>query len=99
MKLKERVAVITGGAIGIGAETARLFSREGAIICLIDIDAEGGKETCRDIMKNGGSCTFYQADVSNMKQVEQVTKKILQDFPRIHILVNNAGIWCPGAQI
>lgn len=96
MKLKDRVAVITGGAIGIGAATAKLFSQEGAIIALIDIDADGGEKTRQDINKNGGNCSFYQADVSNKEHVEKAAKEVLQDFPRIAILVNNAGIWRPG---
>ncbi len=96
MKLKERIVVITGGAIGIGAETAKCFAREGAKIALVDIDPDGGEKTRRDIETYGGSCIFYQADISNAKQVECVVKKVLKDFPRVDILVNNAGIWRPG---
>ncbi len=96
MKLKEKIAVITGGAIGIGAATAKCFSREGAKIALVDINSDDGQKTKREIETHGGSCKFYQADISDAKQVERVVKKILQDFPRVDILVNNAGIWRPG---
>ncbi|MFB0546230.1 MAG: SDR family NAD(P)-dependent oxidoreductase [Anaerolineae bacterium] len=96
MKLKDKVAVITGGAIGIGAATAQLFAREGAKIALIDIDAAQGEETCRKIRDQGGSCQFYQADVSNGEQVARVLEQIVRDFKQVDILVNNAGIWRPG---
>lgn len=96
MRLNNRTAVITGGSTGIGAETAKCFAQEGAKIAVIDIDADEGEKTRRNIEKDGGSCTFYQADISNAKQVERVVKKVLQDFPRVDILVNNAGIWRPG---
>ena len=96
MKLKDRVAVITGGAIGIGAAIARLFAREGAKIALIDVDAARGQETCREIEGRGGSCRFYQADVSNAEEVASVLRQISEDFKRVDILVNNAAIWRPG---
>jgi NAD(P)-dependent dehydrogenase (short-subunit alcohol dehydrogenase family) len=96
MKLKERVAVITGGAIGIGAAIARLFAHEGAKIALIDIDAARGEGTCREIQDHRGICTFYKADVSNGMQVSQVAREIIEDFKHVDILVNNAGIWRPG---
>lgn len=96
MKLKDKVALITGGAIGIGAATARLFAQEGAKIALIDIDTAQGQETCQEIQGRGGSCQFYQADVSNGEQVARVLGQIVQDFKQVDILVNNAAIWRPG---
>jgi len=99
MKLKDRVAVITGGAIGIGAATASLFASEGAKIALIDIDANRGKKTCHEIQDQCGSCKFYTADVGNGKQASQVTGQIMEDFTHVDILVNNAGIWRPGRVI
>ena len=96
MKLKDKVAVITGGAIGIGAATARLFAHEGAKLVLIDVDAARGQETCQEIESQGGSCQFYQADVANAEQVARVLGQIVQDFKRVDILVNNAAIWRPG---
>ncbi len=96
MKLKDKVAVVTGGSIGIGAATAKLFANEGAAICLVDVDTAGGKATCRGIIDTGGACTFYHADVSNEKQVKKITEQILHDFRKVDILVNNAGIWRQG---
>lgn len=99
MKLKDRVAVITGGAMGIGAAIAQLFAQEGARVALVDIDSALGEEMCRKIEHEGGQCRFYQADVSNLAQVKQVAGRIIQDFTRVNILVNNAGIWRPGRVI
>ena len=96
MKLKGKVAVITGGAIGIGAATAKLFASEGAQIALIDVSGARAKETCKAIQKNGGRVQFYKTDVSNAKQAERMVRQILKDFRRVDILVNNAGIWRPG---
>ena len=67
MKLNNRTAVITGGSMGIGSETAKCFAQEGAKIALIDIDADEGEKTRHAITEDGGSCTFHQADVSNAK--------------------------------
>lgn len=96
MKLAGRVAVITGGAIGIGAATARLFAREGARIALVDRDDEKGDRTRGEIEREGGTCRFYGADVSSAGQVQEAANRILQDFRQVDVLVNNAGIWRPG---
>ncbi len=99
MKLDDRVAVITGGAIGIGAAIGRLFAGEGARVALIDRDVERGEETCRSIRGQGKDCAFYGADVSKADQVARAARQILAHFTRIDILVNNAGIWRPGRVI
>jgi len=96
MKLKGKVALITGGAIGIGAATATLFAQEGAEVALTDVDTVRGEETCRRIREAGGTCRFYEMDVSNSQQVARVVTQIIQDFKRVDILVNNAAIWRPG---
>jgi len=99
VKLTHRAAVITGGAIGIGKAIVKLFASEGARIALIDVETEQGNATCRQIREQGGSCEFYPADVSDGKQVSQITEQIMKDFPHVDILVNNAGIWKPGRVI
>ena len=96
MRLKGKVAVITGGAIGIGAATALLFGQEGAEIALTDLDTVRGQETCRRISEGGGVCHFYPMDVCNAQQIAHAVAQIVQDFRRVDILVNNAGIWRPG---
>ncbi|HVO37544.1 MAG TPA: SDR family NAD(P)-dependent oxidoreductase [Spirochaetia bacterium] len=96
MRLTDKVAVITGGTIGIGAAIGRLFAREGARVVLIGRDGVTGEETARGIRAEGGDCRFYVADVSKADRVAEAAKKILADYPRVDILVNNAGIWRPG---
>jgi NAD(P)-dependent dehydrogenase (short-subunit alcohol dehydrogenase family) len=96
MKLTGKAAVITGGASGVGAAIARLFAREGANLALIDIDATKGMQTCGEIQAAGGTCRFYEADVSNGVQVARAASMILSDLKRVDILVNNAAIWKPG---
>ncbi len=96
MKLKGKVAIITGGAIGIGAATAKLFAQEGAGVALTDVDIDRGEETCRRIRESGGICRFYEMDVSNAQQVARAVAQIISDFKRVDILVNNAGVWRPG---
>ncbi len=99
MKLEGRVAVITGGGIGIGSAIARLFAEEGARVALVELDAASGEETARRIREAGGNCRLYVADVSKADQVAQAASQILRDTPVVDILVNNAGIWRPGTVV
>lgn len=99
MKLKDKVAIITGGAIGIGAAIAQLFAQEGARIALIDVEKALGEESCGKITGEGGECRFYLADVSRADQVKAAIDQVMQDFNQVDILVNNAGIWRPGRVI
>jgi NAD(P)-dependent dehydrogenase (short-subunit alcohol dehydrogenase family) len=99
MKLKDRVAVITGGGYGIGAAIGRLFAQEGARVALIGRDSARGEKTCQGIRSEGGDCRFYVADVSKADQVAKAAAQILKDYPKVDILVNNAGIWRPGRVI
>jgi NAD(P)-dependent dehydrogenase (short-subunit alcohol dehydrogenase family) len=96
MKLEGKVAVITGGSIGIGAAIGRLFALEGARVALISRNAAAGEKTCQGIRSQGGDCKFYVADVSKADQVAKVAARILKDYQKVDILVNNAGIWKPG---
>ncbi len=96
MKLGGKVAVVTGGSIGIGAAIGRLFAQEGARVALISRTAADGEKTAKEIRGQGGDCRFYVADVSKSDQVARVAAQILKDYPQVDILVNNAGIWRPG---
>jgi len=96
MKLEGKVAVVTGGSIGIGAAIGRVFAREGARVALISRSADAGEKTAAGIRSQGGDCRFYAADVSRADQVAAVAARILKDYSRVDILVNNAGIWRPG---
>jgi 3-oxoacyl-[acyl-carrier protein] reductase len=90
--LKDKVALITGGAQGIGEAIARKLASEGASIAIIDVNLEKAKATADDIKKIGVETEAYKADVSNTSEVQKVVDEIFEKFKRIDILVNNAGI-------
>lgn len=90
---EEKVAVITGAGSGIGKATAEVFAERGAKLALIDFNKANLESVARDIKQNGGSCSFYDVDVSDAEAVNQVFKSILNKFNRIDILANVAGIW------
>ncbi len=92
MILKDKVAVITGAAQGIGKACAERFSQEGASLCLIDVNRELVEETAKELNKKGTDCLAIQLDISSLSQVEEAVGKILDKFKKIDILINNAGI-------
>ena len=91
MRLKDKVAIITGAAIGIGYAAAELFLEEGARVAICDINAEKIAEAAKELSAKG-EVRGYACDVSNKEQVDAVVEQIGKDFGRIDILVNNAGI-------
>lgn len=90
--LKNKVAIITGAASGIGKETALLFAKEGAKVVVSDISEEKGKTVAREIENNGGTAIFVKADTSKMADNKNLVKKTLDAFGKLNIAVNNAGI-------
>ncbi len=92
MRLKEKVALITGGARGIGREIAMCFAGEGANVAIWDVNPEASAATQKDIEALGVSACSSQVDVTNFNQVDGAINKILDKFKKIDILVNNAGI-------
>lgn len=91
MRLQDRIAIITGGAGGIGKETAELFAREGARVAIWDFD-DSGSEVAAAIEKDGGQAIFVKTDVSKAEEVEQALEKTEKDLGPVEILINNAGI-------
>lgn len=91
MRLKDKVAVVTGAAQGIGQGTAMRFAREGAHVAVCDINAEGVKKVSQDIIALGRKSLWFEVDVSNTAQVNAMVQKTAESFGRIDILVNNAG--------
>ncbi|XP_062018013.1 borneol dehydrogenase, mitochondrial-like [Rosa rugosa] len=89
-RLEGKVAVITGGASGIGESTARLFSRHGAKVMIADVQDDLGQSICRDL--NPSSTTFIHCNVMNEKDVENVVNTATAKYGKLDIMFNNAGI-------
>ncbi len=90
--LEDKVALVTGGASGIGRATALTFAREGAKLIVADMNEDGGQQTVHMITENGGDATFVQVDVSNATEVEAMISKAVETYGRLDCAHNNAGI-------
>lgn len=99
MLLKDKVAVVTGGARGIGREIALKLAREGASVAIADINQKILSKTEGEIAALGVEALSISVDVTNSGQVEQMFNKTLDKFKKIDILVNNAGITADGLLI
>jgi NAD(P)-dependent dehydrogenase (short-subunit alcohol dehydrogenase family) len=95
--LDGKVALVTGGAMGIGRTTSQVFAREGARVVVVDIVTEEGKETVRFIKEAGGDALFVKCDVTNSKDVEAMVKKTVDAYGCLDCAFNNAGIAIPGS--
>jgi len=93
MRLKNKVAIVTGAAGGIGRATALLFSREGAKVVLNDLRGEPVQETGKLVTEQGGEATVVVGDVASAADVETLAKAALDRYGRIDILDNNAAIY------
>jgi NAD(P)-dependent dehydrogenase (short-subunit alcohol dehydrogenase family) len=91
-RLSGKIALITGAAGGIGRATALLFAREGAAMCLVDVNQEAGQKVEHEILTAGGRAIFECADVTCPADCRRVVGRIVHEFGGIHILFNNAGI-------
>ena len=89
---EEQVAVVTGGAQGIGRAIVDALIDNGAYVAIVDIDVQAGQQTVEEIQRNGGTCLFVEGDVSDAAQMEIVADRIAGHFGKVEILVNNAGI-------
>jgi len=91
-RLANKVAVITGGADGIGKESCLLFARQGAKVVVVDLNDTKGKETAALIKSFGGEATFIQADVSKASDCEKMVQAAEKTYGKLNVLFNNAGI-------
>jgi 3-hydroxybutyrate dehydrogenase len=92
MRLKDKVAIITGAASGIGKDIAVVFAREGAKVAIADLNQEGADATAREIDRSGKRAIGVAMDVTDEKQVQAGTEKVIAAFGALDILVSNAGI-------
>lgn len=90
--LEAKVALVTGGASGIGAATAKIFAEKGANVVVSDIDEAGGRATVEHIRNAGGSAIFRRCDVANPEQVQQLINAAVGTYGHIDAAFNNAGI-------
>jgi len=89
MRLKDKVALITGGAAGIGKATAQLFAKEGAKVVICDVDEERGQALAAEL---GGECSFYKVNVADRQAVQESVDDVVEKYCRIEDLINNAGV-------
>lgn len=90
--LKNKIAVVTGGAKGIGKSIARVFARQGAYVHIIDREEKEAGKTVLEITGDGGNAQFHQADVVNQKNMTDLFDQIYDEKKQLNILINNAGI-------
>jgi 3-oxoacyl-[acyl-carrier protein] reductase len=92
MKLQDKIAIITGGADGLGKAGALKFSENGAIVIIWDMNEEKGAQTAAEINEKGGKAEFQKVNVAIYSEVETAVNEIISKYEKIDILVNNAGI-------
>src|SRR5688572_14742674 len=90
--LTGKIALVTGGASGIGEATALLYGAHGARVVVSDIHDEAGAKVVNQIIKNGGEAVFIHADVSQAADCQQLVNQTITAFERLDISFNNAGI-------
>jgi len=91
-RMEGKVALITGGASGIGRATAMAFAREGAKVAVADYMVDGGERTVKAIREAGGQAIFINADVSRSREVEAMVTKTVEGYGRLDCAFNNAGV-------
>lgn len=91
-RLQDRIAIVTGGANGIGKVTAQRFAAEGARVMIWDLDRERGEATAAEINEQGGEAVFKAVNTSQFEEVEKGAADVADRWGRIDILINNAGI-------
>src|ERR1035438_5921986 len=94
-----KVAVVTGGALGIGEATARKLAGLGASVAILDVDRDAGRTSAAAITKNGHVCEFFPCNVSVGTEVSQAVAAVVDKYRTIDILVSNAGIQLYGDAI
>ncbi|MGH8516195.1 MAG: SDR family NAD(P)-dependent oxidoreductase [Panacagrimonas sp.] len=94
-RLKDKVAIVTGGASGIGEATCRLFAREGAKVIVADIQVDKGKTVSAQIVKDGGAAEFVRCDMGVLSDIEALIAHAATRYGRLDTLVNNVAVESP----
>lgn len=93
MRLKDKVALITGAASGMGKGEALAFANEGAKVVVADLNLEGAQEVVKEIESNGGQAVAVKVDVTQTEEIKAMVQQAKEAFGQIDILVNNAGVF------
>ena len=91
MRLKDKIAIVTGGARGIGKAISELFAKEGATVIIMDLLPQG-QQVADGINKAGGKAEYHKVSVTDKGAVESLFKQINDKYGKLDILINNAGI-------
>jgi len=91
-RLKDKVAIVTGAALGLGRAIATRMAQEGAAVALLDLQDDVGRDLAGDLSARGGKARYWRCDVSQEAEVERVIDAVVAAFGRLDILVNNAGV-------
>ncbi|MBV9279921.1 MAG: SDR family NAD(P)-dependent oxidoreductase, partial [Chloroflexi bacterium] len=92
MRLRDKVAIVTGGGSGLGKAIAELFAQEGASVVVADLDEEAGRRVSGSIGAAGGRALPCAVDVARAEQVELMVEDSVREYGKLDIIVNNAGI-------
>jgi meso-butanediol dehydrogenase / (S,S)-butanediol dehydrogenase / diacetyl reductase len=98
-KLDNRIAVVTGGATGIGRATASLFAKEGAAVLVADLKKDDLTELTETIQKDGGQAEAFEVDVSDEEGVQEFVRSVKEKYGKVDVLFNNAGIDQEGGKV
>ncbi|MGB0626797.1 MAG: SDR family NAD(P)-dependent oxidoreductase [Alphaproteobacteria bacterium] len=94
MRLKDKVAIVTGGSVGIGAAIAKRYAAEGATVATVyKSNDDGAAVIIKEITDAGGKGKAFKADVSKVANIEKLIADVIAEFGRVDILVNNAGVF------
>ena len=96
MRLKDKVAIVTGGSLGMGRAIVETFTREGARVVVADVNEEAGKKTVETVKAAGGEAFFVYTDVSKAEDAQRMVDAALATYGRLDILVNSAGVYARG---
>jgi len=92
MRLPDKVAIVTGGASGLGRGIALALAREGARVAVVDLNEAGARDTVEAIAKDGGQAAAWRADISDKARIDLVVAEVIARWGTVDILVNNAGL-------